>query len=90
MSTADSTSRFAAPMQIQPMAALVSGPANAIQNSVFALVGSFSICDTPPSANSVISFTGSPCDRGEHRVRQLVHQQRDKEQQARRRSPSPE
>ena len=44
------------------MQALVNGPTNAIQNSIFALVGSFSICETPPSANNVISRTGSPCD----------------------------
>ena len=48
--------------QRRPMPALVNGPTNAIQNSIFALVGSFSICETPPSANNVISRTGSPLD----------------------------
>ena len=45
--------------QIAPITALVSGPTNAIQNSTFALNGFFSICETPPRAKSVISFTGS-------------------------------
>ena len=31
-----------------PMAALVSGPTKAIQNSVLALAGFFSIWETPP------------------------------------------
>ena len=48
--------------QIPPITALVRGPTNAIQNSIFALVGFFSICETPPSANSVISFTGRLLD----------------------------
>ncbi len=48
--------------QNRPIQALVNGPTNAIQNSVFALVGSCSICETPPSANKVTSRTGSPCD----------------------------
>ena len=48
--------------QITPMTALVSGPTNAIQNSTFALSGFFSICETPPSAKRVISFTGSLFD----------------------------
>ena len=41
------------------MTMLVSGPTNAIQNSTFALSGFFSICETPPRAKRVISFTGS-------------------------------
>jgi hypothetical protein len=45
--------------QTTPMIALVSGPTNAIQNSTFALNGFFSICETPPRAKSVISFTGN-------------------------------
>src|SRR5260370_7918254 len=48
--------------QTTPMTALVSGPTNAIQNSTFALVGFFSICETPPRAKSVISFTGRLLD----------------------------
>ena len=50
------------PRQMSPMQALLKGPTNAIQNSVLALEGLFSICDTPPSANRVISRTGSPRD----------------------------
>ena len=42
-------------------ATLVNGPTMAIWNSVFASGDSPSICDTPPSANRVISRTGIPC-----------------------------
>src|SRR5215471_21732766 len=43
-----------------PMTALVIGPTIAIQNSDFASTDSFSIFATPPSAKSVIDFTGIP------------------------------
>ena len=70
--------------QIAPITALVSGPTNAIQNSTFALTGFFSICETPPRANSVISFTGRLFDGRHQRMRQLMQQQRDEEQDGRR------
>ena len=50
------------PRQMMPMQALVSGPTNAIRNSLFALGGLPRIWDTPPSAKSVISRTGTPYD----------------------------
>ena len=44
------------------MMRLVSGPTMAIQNSDLASEGSCSICETPPSAKSVIALTRSPRD----------------------------
>src|SRR5262249_15371197 len=46
--------------QNSPITALVIGPTIAIQNSDFASTDSFSIFATPPSAKSVIDFTGIP------------------------------
>ena len=69
--------------QITPMTALVSGPTNAIQNSTFALSGFFSICETPPRAKSVISFTGRSFDVATKRVRQFVQEKRNEEQEGR-------
>src|SRR5882724_10233014 len=50
----------ARPKQTRPIRKLVMGPAIPIQNSVPGSADSFSISDTPPSANSVIELTGKP------------------------------
>ena len=64
--------------QVPPIAALVSGPTNAIQNSTFALRGFFSICETPPKAKSVISFTGRPFDVATKLVKKKRHEEQDR------------
>jgi hypothetical protein len=49
----------ATPRHRIPITALASGPAIPIQNSVRAFGESFSICETPPSANNVMDRTAS-------------------------------
>ena len=70
--------------QIAPMTALVSGPTNAIQNSTFALIGFFLNLRNAAESEKRNLLHRQLVRRRHQRVRQLVKEKRNEEQDGRR------